>query len=120
MDNDTKSAFAKLTKTVTDGFAAIDTRFAAIDKRFGSLDERMEKSFASLEARMDNGFAAVADDIADIKDRLTGVESKIAGTNRRLDEEAMHRSDLALPKRVSDLEEKTFGASRHPQHIPVK
>jgi hypothetical protein len=32
----------------------------------------------------------------------------------------MHRDDLALPKRVSDLEEKTFGASRHPAHVPLK
>jgi hypothetical protein len=55
-----------------------------------------------------------------IEDRLTGVESKIAGTNRRLDAEAMLRQDLALPKRVSDLEEKTFGASRHPAHIPLR
>ena len=55
-----------------------------------------------------------------IEDRLTSVESKIAGTNRRLDQEAMLRTDLALPKRVSDLEEKTFGASRHPAHIPLK
>jgi hypothetical protein len=55
-----------------------------------------------------------------IEDRLTSVESKIAGTNRRLDTEAMHRDDLALPKRVSNLEEKTFGASRHPAHVPLK
>jgi hypothetical protein len=55
-----------------------------------------------------------------IEDRLTAVESKIAGTNRRLDDDAMARADLALPKRVSDLEEKTFGASRHPAHVPLK
>ena len=55
-----------------------------------------------------------------IEDRLTSVESKVAGTNRRLDNEAMLRDDLAIPKRVSDLETKTFGASRHPKHIPLK
>lgn len=54
-----------------------------------------------------------------IEDRLTSVESKIAGTNRRLDDEAMLRTDLALPTRVADLEAKTFGASRHPKHIPL-
>jgi chemotaxis regulatin CheY-phosphate phosphatase CheZ len=95
MDKETKTAFAKLTKTMQDGFA-------------------------SLEARMEKGFAAVAEDIADVKDRLTAVESKVAGTNRRLDEEAMLRTEFALPKRVSDLEEKTFGASRHPKHLPLK
>ena len=40
---------------------------------------------------MEKGFAAVAEDLADIKDRLTSVESKVAGTNRRLD----MRSDAA-------------------------
>lgn len=120
MDQETKAAFTQLTKTVHDGFA--------------SLEERMEK-----------GFAAVAQDIADIReqmitkgelpelirpilceelqpieDRLTSVESKISGTNRRLDEDAMLRTDLALPARIADLEEKTFGASRHPKHVPLK
>jgi hypothetical protein len=61
----------------------------------------------------------ITDGLRPIEDRLTSVESKIAGTNRRLDTEAMFRSDLALSKRVSDLEEKTFGASRHPAHIPL-
>jgi hypothetical protein len=55
-----------------------------------------------------------------IEDRLTAVESKVSGINRRLDTEALHRDDLTLPKRVSDLEEKTFGASRHPAHFPLK
>jgi hypothetical protein len=32
----------------------------------------------------------------------------------------MYREDLALPKRVSDLEERTFGASRHPEHLPLR
>lgn len=119
MDQETKAAFAQLTKTVHDGFA-------------------------SLERRMENGFAAVAEDIADIRgqmvtkdelpelvrpilreelqsieDRLISVESKITGTNRRLDDEAMLRTDLALPTRIADLEETTFGASRHPKHVPL-
>jgi hypothetical protein len=119
MDKDTRAAFAKLTTIVQDGFAAVDKRFASVDKRFASVHTRVEKGFASLEARMDRGFAAVAEDIADIKDRLTSVESKVAGTNRRLDMEAQLRDDLAIPKRVSDLEE-SFGASRHPKHLPLK
>lgn len=59
------------------------------------------------------------EELKPIEDRLTSVESKIAGTNRRLDEEALRRDDMALPKRVSDLEEKTFGTSRHPKHVPL-
>jgi hypothetical protein len=108
MDQDAKSAFAKLMKAVQDGFAAVDKRFAGADTRF-----------ASLEAQMEKGFAAIAEDLAEVKDRLTAVESKVAGTNRRLDEEALLRTDLAIPKRVADLEEKTFGASRHPKHVPL-
>lgn len=131
MDHDTKTAIETLTKTVRDGFAAVakrfaaveermETGFAAVEKRFAAVEEHMDKGFASLEVRMEKGFGAVAEDLADIKDRLSSVESKIAGTNRRLDDEAMLRTDLALPKRVSDLEEKAFGASRHPQHLPLK
>ena len=106
MDQETKTAFAKLTRTMQSAFAA--------------LEARMEKGFAAVDARMEKGFAAVAEDIAEVKDRLTSVESKIAGTNRRLDEEALLRADLAIPKRVADLEEETFGASRHPKHVPLK
>jgi hypothetical protein len=62
----------------------------------------------------------IRDELKPIEDRLAGVESKIAGTNRRLDEEAILRTDLALPQRVSGLEDKVFGASRHPKHIPLK
>jgi hypothetical protein len=62
----------------------------------------------------------ITDALKPIEERLTSVESKVSGINRRLDTEAMYRGDLALPKRVSDLEEKTFGASRHPQHLPLK
>ena len=106
MDQDTKSAFEKLTKTMKSGFAA--------------LEKRIEKRFAAVEARLETGFAAVAEDIAEVKERLTAVESKIAGSNRRLDAEAMHRTELALPTRVADLEAETFGASRHPKHLPLK
>jgi len=62
---------------------------------------------------------ATKDDINELKDQIVGVESKVAGINRRLDNDAMLRDDLAIPKRVSALEEKTFGASRHPKHIPL-
>lgn len=137
MDPEAKAAIEKLTRTVTHGFASLEARtekgFAAAAEGIAEVKDRL----TSLEDRMDRGFAAVAEDIASIKDqmvtkddlstalkpiedRLTSVESKIAGTNRRLDEEAMLRNDLALPKRVSDLEAKTFGASRHPKHIPLR
>jgi ribosomal protein L23 len=67
---------------------------------------------------------ATKDDIKELEKKLTdkieGVDSKVAGINRRLDTEAMQRSDLKLPKRVHDLEEETFGPgrSKHPRHVP--
>lgn len=122
MDKDTEAAFAKLTKSVQDGFAAVDKRVAGFDRHFAAIDQRfvgIDQRFAALEARMEKGFAAIADDIAEVKDQLSSVESKLAGTNRRLDAEALQRTDLALPKRVADLEETTFGTSRHPKHVPL-
>jgi len=62
----------------------------------------------------------LAEALKPIEVRLASVESKVAGTNRRLDTEAMLRDDLALPKRVSDLETRSFGASRHPGHLPLQ
>jgi tetrahydromethanopterin S-methyltransferase subunit G len=114
MDRDTEAAIETLTKIVQDGFANINKRFT------------------SIETDMEKGFGALAEDIASIKeamvtkeelkpieDRLSGVESKLAGINRRLDAEVIQRQDLKIPKRVSDLEIETFGASRHPAHIPL-
>jgi hypothetical protein len=118
MDKDTKAAFTKLTKTVTDGFATVDKRFTAVE----SILTKQGKELHDLTETV--GFVvknmATKDDIKELKDQITAVASKVSGTNRRLDDEAMLRTDLALPKRVSDLEEKTFGASRQPAHIPLK
>ena len=60
-------------------------------------------------------------DVEKLENRLIAVEGKIDGTNRRLDTEAMQRTDLKLPRRVHDLEEKLFGAgrSKHPKHVPL-
>jgi hypothetical protein len=102
------------------------------------MDARMEKGFASIDARVDKGFAAVADDIADIRERMAtkddinalekiltdqiaGLDGKVAGINRRLDTEAMQRSDLKVPRRVHDLEEEVYGPgrSKHPKQVPL-
>lgn len=108
MDQETKAAFAKLTKTVEAGFAAVAEDVASIKEQMVTKDDLAELVRPTLR-----------EELKPIEDRLTSVESKIAGTNRRLDEEAMLRTDLALPKRVSDLEAKAFGTSRHPKHIPL-
>jgi hypothetical protein len=107
MDKDTKAVFAKLTEIVEKGFAAVAEDINFIKDHMLTKDEGVTKEY-------------LREALKPIEDRLTAVESKVAGTNRRLDTDAMFPTDLALPKRVSDLEEKTFGASRHPQHLPVK
>jgi len=50
-----------------------------------------------------------------IDTRLVAVESKVDGINRRLDTEAMMRTDQRLPERVRDLEIELFGAPKAPK-----
>jgi len=62
------------------------------------------------------------DDVREIvREELEPVKGKVDGINQRLDTEAMHRSDLKLPRRVHDLEEEVFGpgGSKHPKHLPA-
>ena len=56
-----------------------------------------------------------------LDDEVAAVKSKVDGINRRLDTEAMHRSDLKLPRRVHELEEEVYGTARskHPKHLPL-
>jgi hypothetical protein len=54
-----------------------------------------------------------------LDDEIAGVKSKVDGINRRLDTEAMQRTDLKLPRRVHELEEEPFGRSKHPKHVPL-
>jgi hypothetical protein len=56
-----------------------------------------------------------------IDQRLLGVENKIAGVYRRLDAEAIRPTEIKLPRRVHDLEEKVYGTgrSKHPKHLPL-
>ena len=54
-----------------------------------------------------------------LEDEVIAVKSKVDGTNRRLDNEAMERTDLKLARRMHELEEETFGPghSKHPKHV---
>ena len=56
-----------------------------------------------------------------LDDDVAAVKSKVDGMNRRLDTEAMQRSDLKMPRRVHDLEEELYGPgrSKHPKHMPL-
>ena len=72
-------------------------------KRFDKLDEKIAATEKALIEKID------------------GVDSKAAGINRRLDAEAIQRTDLKLPRRVHDLEEEVYGTgrSKHPKHLPL-
>src|SRR5262245_15968377 len=59
--------------------------------------------------------AKLAAHIDAIGTRLVAVESKVDGINRRLDTEAMMRTDQKLPERVTDLEIELFGTSKAPK-----
>jgi hypothetical protein len=83
----------------------------------GSMMEHVVKSIGNIEDKM-----ATKDDVRKLDDRLTGVEdgltaveSKVDGINRRLDSEAMMRTDQKLPERVTDLEVEIFGGSKAPK-----
>ena len=76
-----------------------------------------------MDERIDRGFGAVAEDIAKLatKEQVMAVKSKLDRINSRLDSEAMQRTDLKLPRRVSELEEEVYGAgkSQHPKHLTL-
>ena len=50
-----------------------------------------------------------------IETRLTAIEGKIDGIDKRLDIDAIKRDHEKLPVRVADLEQELFGKSRAPQ-----
>ena len=107
---------ARRQKTTLNDLASILTKR---DKELHDLTETVGFVVKNM-ATKDEVRQIVREELKPIEDGLAAVESKIAGTNRRLDNDAMMRDDLSIPKRVSDLEQKTFGASRHPKHIPLK
>ena len=76
----------------------------------GDVVDDFGKRFDKIDDRLDN-----------LGDEVAAVKGKVDGINRRLDTEAMQRTDLKLPRRVHDLEEEVYGAgrSKHPKHIPL-
>jgi len=75
-------------------------------KRFDKIDDRFDK----LDSRFEN-----------LENEVATVKSKVDGTNRRLDAEAMQRTDLKLPRRMHEVEEEVYGTgrSKHPKHVPL-
>ena len=91
----------------------------------GEMIRHLVTASADFTTKDDIKNFATKDDLARLEKNLTikieGVDNKVAGTNRRLDTEAMWRTDLKLPRRVHDLEEEVYGigSSKHPKHVPL-
>jgi hypothetical protein len=78
-----------------------------LDGKIDALTTIVQK----MDARMENGFAAVASDISDIKrdmatkDQVIAVHTQVNSIERQL-------RDTKTEIRLSDLEQKVFGAPR--------
>ena len=64
---------------------------------------------------------ATKDDLGKLTDKIDGLTIKVEAVQKTVDAEAMRRTDLKLPRRVHDLEEKLYGSgrSRHPVNVPL-
>jgi len=76
----------------------------------GDVVDVFGKRFDKLDSRFEN-----------LENEVAAVKGKVDGINRRLDTEAMQRTDLKLPRRMHEVEEEVYGAgrSKHPKHIPL-
>ena len=77
--------------------------------------EDLDDKFKEFRKEIQKDIQAATDPL---KTSIEALSGKMSGTNARLDLEAMQRDRLQLPRRVSDLEVKNFGASKHPKEIP--
>jgi hypothetical protein len=96
-----------LTTIVEKGFAAAANDIDRLEGKIGKIENAM----------------ATKDDLKELEERLgkriDGLNVKIEGVQKTVDQEAVSRSDLQLPRRVHDVEEKVFGHSKHPKHLPL-
>ena len=90
--------------TLANQMQKMDQRMEKTDQRLEKMDQRMEKGFALME----KGFSAVADDISKLatKEDVAAVSIQVNSIERQLRETKANT-------RLSDLEEKVFGAPRH-------
>jgi hypothetical protein len=89
-----------LTTIVEKGFAAVATDIADIRKEMATKDD-----LAAIEKRLDG--------------RISGVKVQVEGVQKTIDDQAVYRDDLKLPRRAHELEEEVFGHSKHPKHLPL-
>jgi hypothetical protein len=83
-------------------------------KEIGDMLSHVVTSVARIEEAM-----ATKGDIAEVRKDMDGLCVKVDGVQKTVDTEGMQRTDLQLPHRVHELEEKVFGNSKHPKHLPL-
>lgn len=79
-----------------------------LEQKIDALTSVVEKKFNTLEARMDKGFAAVADDIAEVREKVA-TKDQVFGLQTQVNAIETDIRDMKHPKlhaRVADLEEK--------------
>ena len=79
-----------------------------------SADYATKDDIEALETKLTDKIDSVDPKLTD---KIDAIDGKLSGIDGRLDGEAMQRSDLKLPRRVHDLEEKVFRRSRHPANV---
>ena len=105
-----RNAFANHGKEITDLTSTVQhvvTSVGKMEDKIGKLEEKMPTKYdlRDVEKRLGN--------------RIDGLKVQVEGVQNTFDADAMKRTDLQLPRRVHDLEEKVFGHFKHPKHLPL-
>ena len=99
---------------------SMERGFSAVALDISGLEEKVEK-LPTEERVREIVREETKPQFDKVNRRLDSVESKVDGTNHRLDTEAMRRTDLKISRRLHDVEEKVYGVggSKNPKHIPL-
>src|ERR1700730_14064269 len=94
-------------KEIADMLRHVITSVGKMEDKTGKLEEKMPTKYDLRDVEMRLG------------NRIDGLKVQVEGVQNTFDADAMKRADLRLSRRVHDLEEKVFGHSKHPKHLPL-
>jgi hypothetical protein len=85
------------------------------------MEDRDSKKLAQIIVMLSDLVINFGERFDKVDDGLLALESKVTAIDRRLDAEAIRRTELRLPQRVHELEENVYGRgrSKHPKHLPL-
>jgi hypothetical protein len=114
-----EKAIVAFTESTTKRFDQMDERFEHMDERFGQIDERfkhVDEVVDTLARSVKQGFDDIRSEMAtkvelnqlsgEMTQGFEGVNGRLDGINRRIDNEAEQRVELGL--RVEKVEAKVF------------